>query len=445
MSVSGGPSIVTSNLLLNLEVVNPKSYSYSENLLTYSQQFNVSPWSLGGTGSPLITANTVTAPDGTLTASTLYGNGGTNSNRVQQTITVTANTNYNFSFYIKNKDNANASYFHVSFPSSGKNNSEAYVIWTGNTISGFSNTGTTQPKANYITDGWYRVSMLASSNYLDSGSAVIRIYPSGNDGTIQNNVYIWGAQVEKNTSIQNYVPTTASAVNQSLIVRDTISTYSPTLSNTAFYNYNSNGTFTFTRSTTAIKDGGGLIGSYPTGPLSVGNFIYNDHTWEIWFKIDDVNPGNYDGTEAFSALAVYQGFHQGFQYGSNVMYYYIWDYDGVTATSIEAARWTLGTSGTQLIQGNWHQLVVTNNNKTFIPYVNGVQLGTGSTPANLRFNNLFNGGVISIGKAAAVAANVGSYLYYSKSTFGGMKMYNRALSADEVQQNFNAQRGRYGL
>jgi hypothetical protein len=77
--------------------------------------------------------------------------------------------------------------------------------------------------------------------------------------------------------------------------------------------------------------------------------------------------------------------------------------------------------------------------------VNGVQLGTGLTATNLRFNNLFNGGVISIGKAATVASGVGSFVYYSRSTFGGMKMYDRALTSDEIRQNFNATRGRYGL
>jgi hypothetical protein len=127
------------------------------------------------------------------------------------------------------------------------------------------------------------------------------------------------------------------------------------------------------------------------------------------------------------------------------MSYYVWDYDGVNAGIVECCRLTLGTSGTQLLQGNWYQLAVTNNNKTFTSYVNGVQVNATYTPPTLRFNNLYQGGVISIGKSANVPANTGSYLYYSKSTFGGMKMYNRALRADEIQQNFNANRGRYGL
>ena len=48
-------------------------YSMSENLLTYSQQFNGGGWSVGAAG---ITPNTsaTTAPDGTNTATKLYEN-----------------------------------------------------------------------------------------------------------------------------------------------------------------------------------------------------------------------------------------------------------------------------------------------------------------------------------------------------------------------------------
>jgi hypothetical protein len=450
MSVSGGPSIVTSGLLLNLEPINIKTYSYAENLYTFSQQFDQSTWSKAAV---TYTANNIVAPDGTLTAGLLQETSAAASPHwLECGNNLAANSTYTASCYFKSYSNDRR--FFLQMNSAGGGGTGYAGMETSNNGTTILNSYASGDFSNgrfSITaesNNWVRlaVTWTVSSNVgITTRIGLFDVGSQNYNGNGTSGAYIWGAQLERNSELKPYVVTRASAINQSTVARDTISTYSPTLSNTAFYNYNSNGTIQFTRSASTPKDGGGLVGNYPTGPLSPGNFLYNDHTWEIWFKINDITPGSYDGTEGWSALAVYQGYHQGFYYTSNAMDYYIWDYDGVTASAFLCSRWTLGTSGTQLIQGNWYQLVVTNNNKTFTPYMNGVQLGTGYTATNLRFNNLYQGGVIGIGKAAAVAAGLGSYIYYSKSTFGGMKMYNRALRADEVLQNFNAQRGRYGL
>lgn len=427
MSVSGGPSIVTSNLLLNLEIDNPKSYSYSENLLPYSQAINTTNWSVGPNTTFVSSSNT--APDSTLTASSFYGNGSSANEYVVKNVTYAANTWYTASCWARVSNG--------TVPTSGNILTISYTNDVLGTL-----TRSTKGYNGNLTSSWQRF----STTYFNVAPGTYSAYfiaDQNNTSTIE----IWGAQVEKNTSMQNYTPTGASAITQRTTLRDTISTYSPTLSNTAYYNYNSNGTFTFTRSTAPnLKDGGGIVGTYPSGSLSYGNFLYNDYTWEIWFKIDDINAGAYDGVELWNVLAVYPGYHTGFMYSvGGGLCYTIWDYDGVTAGSSNPCYWSLGTSNAQVIQGNWYQAVVTNSNKTFTPYLNGVPLGTGSTLGTLRFNNLANAGTIAIGKAANVTSGLGSYVYYSRSAFGGMKMYNRALSADEVNQNFNALRGRYGL
>ena len=93
MSVSGGPSIVTNNLLLNLEIFNPKSYSYSENLIVYSQAINSgNGWGIGSNTTFITSSNT--APDGTLTASSFYGNGSSANEYVVKQVPYTANTWY---------------------------------------------------------------------------------------------------------------------------------------------------------------------------------------------------------------------------------------------------------------------------------------------------------------------------------------------------------------
>jgi hypothetical protein len=145
----------------------------------------------------------------------------------------------------------------------------------------------------------------------------------------------------------------------------------------------------------------------------------------------------------WSFLAGYSGWHSGFTYTSNTLTYGIKD----GASSLPTVcSWTLGTSGTQIIQGNWYQVVAVRSGNSWTPYLNGVQLGTGT--ASLQPSSL-NNGVSNLLSLGAAASNAGpgkyQYRYYGKNSVGAMKMYSRALSAQEVQQNFNALRGRFGL
>jgi len=66
-------------------------------------------------------------------------------------------------------------------------------------------------------------------------------------------------------------------------------------------------------------------------------------------------------------------------------------------------------------------------------YVNGQQIGTPAT--GVTFSQY-------IGGAADAVARADNYW---RGDMGVSAVYGRALSADEIQQNFNALRGRYGL
>lgn len=450
MSVSGGPSIVTSGLLLNFEPINIKTYSYAENLYPFSQQFDQATWSKAAV---TYTANNISAPDGTLTAGLLQETSAAATNHwLAFGNNLTANSTYTASCYFKSYSNDRRFFLQMNSAGGGgtgyagmeTSNSGTTILVSG-TSGDFSNGRfSITPESN----NWVRLAVTWTTSSNVGVTTRIGLVDNGAqfyNGNGTSGAYIWGAQLERNTELKPYVVTRASAINQSTVARDTISTYSPTLSNTAYHNYNSNGTFTFARSTAPnLKDGGGLFDSTVRN-ITASSFLYNDHTWEVWFKIDDINPGGYDVTEGFSALSVFTGYHQGFTYSSSLMVYSVWDSDGVTITIYNPCSWTVGTSNAQILQGQWYQIVVTNSNKTFTPYLNGVQLGTSSTVPNLRYNATVNGSTIGIGKAYTAAAGAFSYLGYSRSTFGGMKMYNRTLTAEEIRQNFNASRGRYGL
>jgi hypothetical protein len=69
-------------------------------------------------------------------------------------------------------------------------------------------------------------------------------------------------------------------------------------------------------------------------------------------------------------------------------------------------------------------------------YVNGVSqtITTTGTPA-----------IISTSDTKYIMSNSPSYTTYTPGAVYNTQIYNRALSADEVQQNFNALRGRFGI
>ena len=98
---------------------------------------------------------------------------------------------------------------------------------------------------------------------------------------------------------------------------------------------------------------------------------------------------------------------------------------------------------TNIYTGDWFVLVGTwaPGSSNYDIYVNGVtqttvngQIGTVTASSNFQYP-LILGAVNSRGAAVS----------YSPTTIGFFRLYNRALSASEVTQNFEATRGRFGI
>jgi hypothetical protein len=120
----------------------------------------------------------------------------------------------------------------------------------------------------------------------------------------------------------------------------------------------------------------------------------------------------------------------------------------MVAGTLKFSVWTGGiqnlpsTISTPL--NNWYYMGFTYNGTNLVGYVNGASAVTSGTITRQTPYN--NGG--GVGLFYAIAAVDGTSLgdgTYANMRFGGMQVYNTALSAADVLQNSNAQRSRYGL
>ena len=118
---------------------------------------------------------------------------------------------------------------------------------------------------------------------------------------------------------------------------------------------------------------------------------------------------------------------------SNRNYYFAY-YDGSTFQPSSG----IGTGkGVQLTNSIWQNLIFTKNGTSVVGYLNSVQTYTSTASSGtimyLANKNLWLGGVVSIAGR------------FYNGTIANTQIYNRALSADEVLQNYNATKGRFGL
>lgn len=82
----------------------------------------------------------------------------------------------------------------------------------------------------------------------------------------------------------------------------------------------------------------------------------------------------------------------------------------------------------------WHFACNINNGSTFDVYVDGIYLTTKTTHTSVSTSTPVNFGGDTANSARKLVGNIAI-----------SQIYNRALSASEVQQNFNALRGRFGI
>lgn len=395
MALFHSPSIVKDSVILHYDAANIKSYNYSENLLTYSEQFD-----LWNNTSNIIFANTATtlAPNVTQTAERVIVDPG---GLTYQGVDVIGSSTYTFSFYVKSVSG-----------STGTHGVNWYTNSTGHNRQTVPVTGT-----------WTQVSILIKPPVTTN----MNVYIADNRSALASltDVYLWGAQLQKSPTVNAYTPTTTVAVAPTTTITDLSSsringalTYSPS------YVSSASGVLNFSSATT----------TYVTIPYS-SQFEFSGfspYTLELWTKpTEDPGVGSYRriiGHESFGPRDGYTLYVNNSSAGVYQCYSERWvnnNYGG-------AVGFTVASSS---ILGTWNHIVVAFNGTYLNMYRNGALV---SGPAS----------VVSTGTTAySVPLQLGAY--YGVSNYSGdiglFRVYSKGLTAAEVQQNFQAQRDRFRI
>jgi hypothetical protein len=196
-----------------------------------------------------------------------------------------------------------------------------------------------------------------------------------------------------------------------------------TLYNSVTYNSSNSGSL--------VLDGNTTYGQLSCATFQSGNGVFSMEAWFYWAG-NGVNTnntilgyGNDIAAHLCPSISITGGkFH--FQFGSG---------SGIVESSA-------------LNQNTWYQGVGVYDQSTTKVYINGSLVGTTNySSANVNLNGS-NGTNAGIGTLFSIYGNVtGPPKRYG--TFNGriarLLYYNKALTAQEIAQNFNAMSGRYGL
>jgi hypothetical protein len=189
------------------------------NLLTYSEQFDNAAWvKVAST----VGINSITAPDGTLTADKLTEDNTDNIHRLGQRYTKSASEiTYTLSIFVKK---AERRYFEFGMSTE---NSFVDAFFDMNTKSFLYSApvifGTfvlvDYGSVNYPND-WVRVYVTATTDTLTYVDSFFGVYATDGSNTYQGDgtsgIYIWGAQLEEGYFPTSYIPTTTATATRSI-------------------------------------------------------------------------------------------------------------------------------------------------------------------------------------------------------------------------------------
>ena len=160
----------------------PTTVSWAQNLATFPNDFDNAVWTKTNT---TITANTIVAPDGTLTADKIVETATSAQHLIYRTITSTSATPYTYTVYAKAAEWTN---FILQMGAGGP-----YASFDLNTGLATTALGATSATMTDVGNGWFKCTVGARSN----SSSFYYVFKTSSiySGTAGTGMYIWGAQL----------------------------------------------------------------------------------------------------------------------------------------------------------------------------------------------------------------------------------------------------------
>jgi hypothetical protein len=392
MAASSGPDVIDAGLVLALDAADRNSFDSNENLALNSEAIN--SWANNG-GAISVSANSQIAPNGTLTADVLSQTAVTGASRwvSSMTRTYTAGVTYTLSIWLKKI--------------SGTDAQPSINLWVN---------GGTNQSVGTITTEWVRYSKSFTPVSTISSNTYTGLNAGWSDTGVANNFTFaaWGFQVETGSSASPYYPTTSTAkIRGTTLIDLTGRGNTGTLTNGPTYSSANGGSIIFD----GVDDYGVINDNSvikPVNQITVSTFIYPTLT-------------SYSNCRIFGDWHQESGLDRWILYanGSSISWYMR------TQTTGEG-----GTTGWTIINNQWVSLTGVYDGTNQDLYVNGnffsrrpcsgtMNSGNGSTPIRFGRQETTGGGF--------------------QGRIAQTQIYNRALTAAEIQQNFNATRSRFGI
>lgn len=251
-------------------------------------------------------------------------------------------------------------------------------------------------------------SVYFSSTATATGNSRCLLYPGACGGRLGDAGFILykNPQVEFNAPGSVPSPFVAGTRSNTQAIIDHVGNNTITASDLT---YNSDGTFSFNGSSNYIT---------PSGITDA--FLSTSWSMSFWAKFTSVNKGSDNALFGHGAASQNNGLHLGER--ANYAYFGFYSND---------------LSGTVALGANvWKNITFTYNSSTKLKtiYVNGVFDTSGGTV-----------GYTGTGSNPIIGMYPWATSYKMSGSIANTQIYNRTLTAAEVQQNFNALRGRYGI
>lgn len=413
MSVSYNPSVPSNGLLFYYDMDNTKKSWFgapTTNYIWKTEELSDSGyWS---NTNLTITANSTLSPIGDLTADKLVSASASGSLLAQSAnVSDTGTGILTASIYAKDFNSTGYFTFNCYYNGDTEVNIDFFLSGNGST------NNPAGAAISYVGNGWYRCSMQIPAR-VNAGTLVLfRFWPNGRGVTTAGTgCYFWGAQLEKGSFVTPYIKANVSNATRSSTnnVADILgkSTTVSTLTYNAANEFSFNGTTNY-------------IYSSPIEPANI--------TISAWFKATGA-PSTNDSAGGDIVCSNPQFFGTAVQY----VLAYSWANSRVLFLT-QANTSVLATSDGAVSQNTIHHAVATFDGATQNLYIDGVLLATRAYTTAIVYPTTGDRN-LQIGRWGYAG-----YERYFNGSIYSVAIYNRAITADEVKQAFNAKRERYGI